>query len=873
MVSRMVIAGLVWLSAATWCAGQAVTLIDSEEAVPQWIWRAAEAHDDETVYFYQAFVLESGRRSASLTGACDNEMDVYLNGHHVAGSMDWKQPVAVDVTRTLRRGKNVLMVKARNVDGPAGLLLKLEVQLTDQRRLAVVTDGRWRVSSQAEDWKHPHFEPTDWQPAHVLGPLGMLPWGELPPGRGGVPSYATPVEDMRTLPGFEVELLYSVPRESQGSWVSLAVDPHNRFYVGDQEGGLFRVTVGAQASDTSVEALQTSLNAVHGLLWAFESLYAMVGMGPQAGLWRLRDTTGDDRFDHVEQLLALHGGGEHGPHTLVQGPDDLLYLVAGNFTPIPENLTPDSPLRNWDEDLLLPRIPDGHNYATGIMAPGGWVIATDETGSFWRLIAGGIRNAYDLAFNAEGELFTFDSDMERDIGTPWYRPTRICHVVSGAEFGWRYGSGKWPAYYPDSVGPVVDAGLGSPTGMVFGHAARFPAKYQQALFVQDWTYGRILAVHLEPQGATYTGTFEVFLEGKPLPLTRMVIGRDGAMYFITGGRRLQSGLYRVTYKGDEATQPIVSRDEADSPHAQARALRRQLEAFHGRQDAAAIDFAWPHLNSNDRAIRYAARVAIEHQDAELWWRKALAETRTEASIAALLALARDGNPGLQRPLLASLDRLPLDRLTERQTLDALRVYALAFIRMGEPNESTRAALVHKFDAMLPTRSELINRELTQLLVYLQSPAVVAKALALLETARTQEEYVFYLFVLRTLEEGWTMELRERYFRWINAATTRFRGGASFANFILRIKGDAIETLTPEQREALEPILRDPVHQPQRELAQPRQFVHNWQEQDLLPHLDETRQGRSFERGREAFSAAGCIDCIALTAWGAARGRI
>jgi len=30
---------------------------------------------------------------------------------------------------------------------------------------------------------------------------------------------------------------------------------------------------------------------------------------------------------------------------------------------------------------------------------------------------------------------------------------------------------------------------------------------------------------------------------------------DGAMYFTIGGRRVQSGLYRVTYTGKESTAP------------------------------------------------------------------------------------------------------------------------------------------------------------------------------------------------------------------------------------------------------------------------------------------------------------------------------
>jgi hypothetical protein len=71
-------------------------------------------------------------------------------------------------------------------------------------------------------------------------------------------------------------------------------------------------------------------------------------------------------------------------------------------------------------------------------------------------------------------------------------------VVSGSDFGWRSGNGKWPEYYVDSVPAAVDCGPGSPTGMTFGYGLKFPPKYQQALLVGDWSYGRIMAVHLEP---------------------------------------------------------------------------------------------------------------------------------------------------------------------------------------------------------------------------------------------------------------------------------------------------------------------------------------------------------------------------------------
>ena len=36
---------------------------------------------------------------------------------------------------------------------------------------------------------------------------------------------ATPVKDIKVAKGFRVELLYSVPRQEQGSWVSMCLDP------------------------------------------------------------------------------------------------------------------------------------------------------------------------------------------------------------------------------------------------------------------------------------------------------------------------------------------------------------------------------------------------------------------------------------------------------------------------------------------------------------------------------------------------------------------------------------------------------------------------------------------------------------------------
>ena len=53
---------------------------------------------------------------------------------------------------------------------------------------------------------------------------------------------ATPPEKIHVPEGFKVELLYSVPKDEEGSWVNLCFDPKGRLIVSDQYGGLYRIT-------------------------------------------------------------------------------------------------------------------------------------------------------------------------------------------------------------------------------------------------------------------------------------------------------------------------------------------------------------------------------------------------------------------------------------------------------------------------------------------------------------------------------------------------------------------------------------------------------------------------------------------------------
>ncbi|MDP7496080.1 MAG: DUF1080 domain-containing protein, partial [Roseibacillus sp.] len=277
--------------------------------------------------------------------------------------------------------------------------------------------------------------------------------------------------------GFEVEKIYTVPKGQQGSWVSMAIDDKGRLYCSDQgKAGIWRITPG---KELVVEKVPAPISGGHGLLWAFNRLYVSVnggGVGGHgSGLYYLTDTTGDDQLDKVTPLRGLQGGGEHGPHAVVLTPDGKSLMVLGGNHTKPPNPDVYSVPKNYAEDLLLPRMTDARGHAAGIRAPGGWIARTDPDGKSWNFYSSGFRNQYDVAFNAEGELFTYDSDMEWDSGTPWYRPTRIYHCTSGSEFGWRTGTGKWPTWYPDCLPPTIDIGPGCPTGVMSGLGSNFPA--------------------------------------------------------------------------------------------------------------------------------------------------------------------------------------------------------------------------------------------------------------------------------------------------------------------------------------------------------------------------------------------------------------
>ncbi|QEH36414.1 hypothetical protein OJF2_49780 [Aquisphaera giovannonii] len=522
-------------------------LAQREASAPHWIWHgkaaAGRGYPAGPIYLRKALsVKEPSTLAVDVTA--DNEFQLFLDGKLVAEGNDWSTVQSVEAK--LSTGSHILAVKATNEDeGAAGFLVRGGVLPLGQG-VPVQSNSSWKTTDKVPDgeaWKALDFDDKGWSGAADLGALGIPPWGE--PARLGSASERFHVPD-----GFTIETV-AQPLVT-GSVVAFTFDPDGRPCVSIEMGPIARLHDDDRDGryERRVE-ITPGMKNCQGLSFIGDALYA-VGQGPKGtGLYRLTDADRDGVFETAELLRDTAGGmGEHGPHAVALGPDGRLYYNNGNHAHLKPPVDAASPVNVAYEGELLPHYDDPRGHAAGIMAPGGEIYRSDDMGKSWKRVVAGFRNQYDFAFNAAGEIFTFDSDMEWDVGLPWYRPVRVCHCPIGAEFGWRNGSGKWPAYYNDSLPAILDVGRGSPTGVTFYQAGLFPAEYRDRFLICDWSQGRILAVKPDRDGGGYKGSATELVTGQPLNCTDIEVGPDGAVYFTTGGRATQGGLFRVGIKGE-----------------------------------------------------------------------------------------------------------------------------------------------------------------------------------------------------------------------------------------------------------------------------------------------------------------------------------
>ena len=267
------------------------------DATPSWIWTTKEAKENETVYFRKTIELTASPSRPCSSGPATTFSRSSSTAKWSSSTTGWEHADARDIVKAAEGGEECRSRFARtNQGGPAAFIGRSssKQRTAPSRRSSPTTPG----SPQPIPAAIPHRRLRRFglgKPA-ILGKLGVAALGRCGPdcaaSRQRLASHAGGSHHKRC-PAFKVELLYSVPKDEQGSWVSLTSDDKGRLIASDQYGGLYRITPGKDAETTKIEKLERADRRRPGTaLCRRGQLYVVVngGTAQGSGLYRVRDT-------------------------------------------------------------------------------------------------------------------------------------------------------------------------------------------------------------------------------------------------------------------------------------------------------------------------------------------------------------------------------------------------------------------------------------------------------------------------------------------------------------------------------------------------------------------------------------------------------
>jgi glucose/arabinose dehydrogenase len=285
---------------------------------------------------------------------------------------------------------------------------------------------------------------------------------------------------------------------------SIAFGPDGALYAGLRFNGIMRLvdSDGDRRYETR-NLFAGGFNELLGLAWLADTLY----VSSIAQVTTLRDADGDAIADTRTIVIDNLPVGRHQNDSLVFGPDDRLYMPLGSTC-------------------------DACQEANALNAS---ILSFNPDGSDMQILARGLRNAFDLAFNAQGQLFATDNGRD-DLG-PSQPPEELNHIIPGAHYGWPDCWGRGQGSNCENTQPPIaefDA-RASADGLVFYYADQFPTEYVGNAFVALFgsyvvdVAPRVVRVQLEPSGDTFTAQISDFVTGIGRPLD-LAVGPDGALY-------------------------------------------------------------------------------------------------------------------------------------------------------------------------------------------------------------------------------------------------------------------------------------------------------------------------------------------------------
>ncbi len=299
-------------------------------------------------------------------------------------------------------------------------------------------------------------------------------------------------------------------KDGRLDWRDLEVESERIKLVWDSTGSGIadKSEVFADGFNTSISGVAAGVLARRGEVyftsipdvWRFKSSeFGVSSSGPSPG-----DAFGkhNPKLRTPNSKLATGFGvhiayGGHDMHGLKFGPDGKLYWTIADRGSALTNL---SRTLNPDLDYLLKFLPDT-----------GAVFRSNPDGTELEVVAIGLRNPQELAFDDFGNLFTGDNNADGGDKARWV------HIVEGADYGWRYGwqhlpkLGAWNSEmlwglapsntalsYPP---PVAHIGHG-PAGIAHYPGTGLPDTFRDCFFYADFP-GGIRYFRLEPSGASF----------------------------------------------------------------------------------------------------------------------------------------------------------------------------------------------------------------------------------------------------------------------------------------------------------------------------------------------------------------------------------
>jgi len=855
-------------------------------AQPEWVWPHRDQLVDERIWFFQSFELKQDATVVGGAFSADNHFKLHIDGRPHGQGDNWAAPTAIAAGMRLEAGWHGVAIEAWNDGGPAGLIGSLELQLDDGTRRSIVTSTDWLSwSSEPADWPRLDLDAIP-EGAKALMSYGTSashsgPWNDVL-----APKVAPAAEGIVVPEGFVVERLYSA-QPGEGSWVCMTFGPDGKIYLSPQSGKLMSMDVsallgqaaqsypaGVIANGAHVAQLQPPVkldlpvHSAQGLEWAYDSLYVNV-VAPadrDGGLHQLHDSDGDGVLDSHKQLARSGPPTEHGVHGIRLAPDGCLYVIHGNYVGDPvsldgQSLLIDGPVVGADDDgVLLERYWDPRGHAHGIQMPAGVLYRVSPDGQQWQRVSVGMRNAYDIAVSSSGEVFSYDADMEWDLGMPWYRSPRVIHCLPGVDFGWRSGSAKFPAEYPDTMPPLLETDLASPVGVELGEGSAFPNMYQDALFLGDWSWGRITYAMLEPNGVSYSGTYHDFLQGRGVAVTDLEFGPDGNLWFIIGGRGTQSGLYRV---------------RPETPNAQPRKLA--APPLQSQRLALKVDPSIREaLDSPDRILRLLARNALMQNEPDgtpfiARWSTTIWEDdpriEQQARIRAELRLFEAQRPYTLSNEFYWSELAALDR--SHDEVDRMKWLALRTAMLVDLEQVDITPFLESESAAFPTGDDIYDRELARLLVA-HAAITPERLLPMLDGQHSQEAQIHYFAMMAEVADQMDVAQAIAYQLWQRRATA-LQGGLSANGFISAIAERARSKMSEQVRSEADLALSQiPAVAPQPLAVVNREHVRDWNINELSAAMQGLPTGDA-KNGARVFGQALCIQCHRVAGKGGSLG--